>query len=366
MLNLVTIVGARPQFVKAAVLSRLVRGAFRDRFREVLVHTGQHYDENMSEVFFREMDIPRPDVNLTIGGTSHGRMTGDMLSAIESLLLERKPDLVLVYGDTNTTLAGALASAKLRIPVAHVEAGLRSFNMQMPEEINRLVADHVSSWLFCPTTNAVQNLSREGIPKPVSTGTPQQVCEVGDVMLDASLHYRARVAERRGPQRITERLGLPPDFVLLTIHRAENTDNLDRLRAIVHALNSAAGKTIVFPIHPRTRKALDAAGLRLAGHIVVTDPVGYFDMLDLEGQCSLIVTDSGGVQKEAFFFGKPCVTLRDETEWVETVEVGWNRLVGSSEEAIADALLHFSPHGDRPSLYGDGNAGSAILNVLCR
>jgi len=311
-----TVVGARPQFIKASVLSRLVRSErYRGRATEFLVHTGQHYDENMSDVFFREMEIPDPDVNLGIGSGTHGRMTGEMLASIETLLLERRPDIVLVYGDTNSTLAGALAAAKLGIPVAHVEAGLRSYNMQMPEEINRLLTDHVSTWLFCPTTNAVENLRREGVPNSLYTGRQQSVLTVGDVMLDASLHYRARASERSLSKRPAARLGLPPRYVLATIHRAENTDKIERLRSIVQGLNAVADTPIVFPIHPRTLKALATAGVALGRHIHAIEPVGYFDMLDLEEACELILTDSGGVQKEAFFFEKPCITLRDETEW---------------------------------------------------
>jgi UDP-GlcNAc3NAcA epimerase len=328
-LRLLTVVGARPQFIKTSVFSRLIRSApYRQRVTEYLVHTGQHYDENMSEVFFREMEIPEPDVNLGIGSRTHGRMTGEMLAAIEILLMERRPDIVLVYGDTNTTLAGALAAAKLGIPVAHVEAGLRSYNMQMPEEVNRLLTDQISTWLFCPTANAVENLRREGLPNTLRGGEPQRV--------------------------------------LATLHRAENTDNADRLRSIVRALNAAADRPIVFPVHPRTRKALAASGLELGSHVRAIEPVGYLDMLELEEACELVVTDSGGVQKEAFFMGKPCVTMRDETEWTETVEAGWNRLVGASEWAIADAISSFAPKGPRPHLYGEGKAGIAILDALCR
>jgi UDP-GlcNAc3NAcA epimerase len=293
-------------------------------------------------------------------------MTGQMLAAIESRLLEHRPDIVLVYGDTNTTLAGALAAAKLGIAVAHVEAGLRSYNMQMPEEINRLLTDHISTWLFCPTTNAVENLYREGVPKSLRVGGPQRVLDVGDVMLDACLYYRHRAAARGGSERIAARLGLPLRYVLATVHRAENTDNAERLRSIVRAFNAVTDRPIVFPVHPRTRIALAAAGLELGGHVHVIEPVGYFDMLELEETCDLVVTDSGGVQKEAFFLGKPCVTLRDETEWTETVEAGWNKLVGASEEAIAEAIRSFRPQGIRPRLYGDGNAGAAILDALCQ
>lgn len=363
-MRILTVVGARPQFIKAAVVSRLLRGgSYREKIEEILVHTGQHYDENMSEVFFREMGIPEPDVNLNIGSSGHGKMTGAMLARIEELLLEKRPDLVLVYGDTNSTLAGALAAAKLHVPVAHVEAGLRSFMMAMPEEQNRIVADRLATWLFCPTKTAICNLEREGIPardpeRP--TADEKSVTMVGDVMLDASLYYR-RVSAARAEEFLAP---LPKDFYLLTIHRAENTDDPLRLRSIVAAVNARSDLNAIFPVHPRTRSVLDRLDLRFGPHVSLLDPVGYFDMLSLEEACRFVVTDSGGVQKEAYFFQKPCMTLRDSTEWVELVESGWNRLVGADTEAIVSGFDSMLPPDSQFSLYGDGRAGEAILDRL--
>lgn len=371
MKTILTVIGARPQFVKAAVLSRLIRSdGWRGRFSEILVHTGQHYDENMSEVFFREMRIPAPDVNLGIGGGSHGSMTGEMLAGIEALVLERKPDLVLVYGDTNSTLAGALAASKLHVPVAHVEAGLRSYDKAMPEEQNRVLTDHLSTWLLCPTETAIGNLAKEGIsagfsgPASGPSADRPMVANVGDIMLDASLFYRGLAEERPESARLLPSLGLPGPFRLLTLHRAENTDDAGRLRAIVAAINEASDMPVVFPVHPRTRKRLEAEGLELARHVRAIEPVGFLDMIDLEAAAACIVTDSGGVQKEAFFFGKPCVTLRDTTEWVETVKSGWNRLAGADRGAILAAIAGARPGepGKRP--YGDGNAAGAILECI--
>ncbi len=350
MKHIVTIVGARPQFIKAAVLSRLLRSSpWKERFTEVLVHTGQHYDENMSEVFFREMDIPEADINLNVGSGAHGKMTGEMLARIEEALLAHKPDLVLVYGDTNSTLAGALAAGKLCIPLAHVEAGLRSYHKAMPEEQNRIVADHLSDWLFCPTDVARRNLEREGITRGVHI--------VGDIMLDASLHYRQLAAQR------PSRLNLPSEFYLLTIHRAENTDSPARLAAIVDALNRVE-LSAIFPVHPRTRKMLAAHGLVFAPHIRLMEPVGYLDMIELESKAKFIVTDSGGVQKEAYFFRKPCVTLREQTEWVETVESGWNRLAGANAEEILRAMASVTTSPSHPSFYGEGDCAARILKLL--
>ena len=322
-MKIVTIVGARPQFIKAAPVSR----ELRKQHTEVLVHTGQHYDENMSAVFFRELEIPEPDCNLGIGSGSHGQQTGAMLGGIEAVLIAEQPDWVLVYGDTNSTLAGALAAAKLHIKVAHVEAGLRSFNRRMPEEVNRVLTDHVSDMLFCPTQTAVKNLAREGLTEGVHL--------VGDVMHEALLW----AAERARTQSvILDRLVLmKKGFLLATVHRAENTDDPVRLRAIVEALVSL-DDPIVFPIHPRTRKALDRLEFpTLPSRVKVIEPVGYLDMVHLEQSARTIMTDSGGIQKEAYWLGVPCVTLRDETEWVETVESGWNVLVGADTERIVGA-----------------------------
>lgn len=348
MIDIVTIVGARPQFVKAAVLSRLIKNDYAGRFSEFLVHTGQHYDENMSGRFFSEMQIPEPDVNLGIGSGSHGMMTGRMLEKIEAVLLERKPDLVLVYGDTNSTLAGALAASKLHIPVAHVEAGLRSFNREMPEEQNRILTDHLSTSLFCPTDTAVKNLSKEGIT--------EGVFNCGDIMLDASLYYRSLPLD--APPSV------PENFYLVTLHRAENTDNPKRLESIVSALNRFTDIPAVLPLHPRTKKMLGSYGLSFARHIKVIDPVGYLQMLYLEHACSFIVTDSGGVQKEAYFFQKPCITLRDQTEWVETVEAGANIIVGADENTILSSLKNPPALSEWKALYGNGDTGSRILSSI--
>jgi UDP-GlcNAc3NAcA epimerase len=366
MLEVLTVVGARPQFIKAAVLSRLIRSEdYRLRIRETLVHTGQHYDENMSEIFFREMQIPKPDVNLNVGSGTHGAMTGLMLQGLETLILNKKPDVVLVYGDTNSTLAGALAASKQHVPVAHVEAGLRSFMMVMPEEQNRRLTDHLSSWLFCPTETAVSNLRKEGIensdvikPNPDS----KSVSMTGDVMLDASLHYRKTSRFKAG--EILK--GLSEGFCLMTIHRAENTDDPVRLSAIVNAINSVTDRPVIFPIHPRTHKILAKNGIAFAKHVRLIDPIGYYEMLCLEEDCSFVITDSGGVQKEAFFFGKPCITMRDSTEWVELVESGWNTLVGADRDKIVGAMRGIQIPAGRTNLYGDGHAGINILNSRLR
>lgn len=357
-IKVVTVVGARPQFIKAAAVSRVIRDDYAGKIDEVLVHTGQHYDENMSKVFFEELDIPRPKYNLEISGGSHGLMTGRMLEAIEKVLLEEKPDWVLIYGDTNSTLAGALAAAKLHIPVAHVEAGLRSFNMRMPEEINRILSDRVSSLLFCPTETAVRNLAAEGISNGVSN--------VGDVMFDVALFYREQAKQQSA---ILKKLGLEEQgFALATCHRAENTDDPARLTGIVSALGKiAATLPVVFPLHPRTRKLIDDYGLTQSLNAVkVVEPLPFLDMVALEQAAKVILTDSGGVQKEAFFYGVPCITMRDETEWVETVELGRNQLVGASEQAILAAMSKAAARvtGDAASPYGEGRAAHDIVEKL--
>ena len=360
MLKLLTIIGARPQFVKAAVLSRLIRSdKWNDKFHEVLLHTGQHYDENMSDIFFREMQIPKPDIHLHIGGTTHGAMTGQMLIEIEAALLREKPDIVLVYGDTNSTLAGALAASKLHIPVAHVEAGLRSYNMRMPEEQNRILTDHLATWLFCPTDTAVGNLSKEGIMKGVH--------QVGDIMYDATLFYQEmiRKEKEKGIYRMENLLtiGKLDAFVLATIHRAENTDDLARLSGIVAAFNQM-DQTVILPLHPRTKKKLIETGLSFNENVILTDPVGYLDMIELESHAAAIITDSGGVQKEACFMQKPCITLRDETEWVETVETGWNTLTGADKNNILRTVNELNTPNKPSNLYGDGNTAIKILDLL--
>ncbi len=368
MKKILTVVGARPQFVKAAVISRLLRSeTWKGLATERLIHTGQHYDANMSEVFFSEMRIPKPDVNLGIGGGGHGAMTGEMLARLETELVSYKPDIVLIYGDTNSTLAGALAASKLHMAVAHVEAGLRSRDKGMPEEQNRIVADHLSTWLLCPTEAALANLKREGIEdcKGLAPSSDRpRVSKVGDVMLDASLFYRGIAAMRSPAERLFPKLGLQGKFRLLTLHRAENTDDAVRLAAIFDSLNKATDLPIVFPVHPRTRKMLEASSIETGKHIIILDPIGYLDMLDLEASCDCVITDSGGVQKEAYFFGKPCITVRDTTEWVETVESGWNQLVGTEGEEIRRALTAPRPKSERDPLYGSGEAAALILEAI--
>jgi UDP-GlcNAc3NAcA epimerase len=357
-LKVASIVGARPQFVKASVVSRELRAA---GISEFLVHTGQHYDDKMSRIFFDELEIPRPKYNLGIGSASHGVQTGRMLEAIEQVLMEEQPDWTLVYGDTNSTLAGVLAAVKMQIQVAHVEAGLRSFNRGMPEEINRLLTDHAADLLFAPTTIAVNNLQREGV-------ADHRIRLVGDVMYDGALFY----ADKAGRQsRVLERFSLEPkQYVLATVHRAENTDHSERLRAICSAFAQLSQEiTIVFPVHPRTRKAL-AQTLALndgGGNFLLIDPVGYLDMIVLEKHAALVATDSGGVQKEAFFYGVGSVTLRDETEWVELVELGWNRVVppvcpAMIVEGVRAGLA--APPGQPGQPYGDGRSSQLIARTL--
>ncbi|MCR5385565.1 MAG: UDP-N-acetylglucosamine 2-epimerase (non-hydrolyzing) [Treponema sp.] len=361
-MNILTVIGARPQFVKAAVLSRYLRDNPNRGIKEILVHTGQHYDANMSDVFFKEMDIPQPDVNLHLGSGSHGKMTGAMLSGIEDLLIEKKPDALLVYGDTNSTLAGTLAASKLLIPVIHVEAGLRSFMMSMPEEQNRRVTDHLSTFLFCPTDTAVKNLRAEGIVdcgKDVRPSADQKcVCMAGDIMYEASLYYRAHNTV------------IIPDSdrgcILLTIHRQENTDDIQRLSSIVNAINELTEERFVFPVHPRTRKILFKNGLSFGSHVKLIDPIGYFEMLTYEQNCKCILTDSGGVQKEAFFFEKPCITMRDTTEWVELVENGWNTLTGADPKKIIHAVRNICKPVNVPLLYGAGDCAELIVNRLLK
>lgn len=355
--RIVTVVGARPQFVKAAALSRAV--ARHPGITERIVHTGQHFDDNMSEVFFRELGIPRPTINLAIPGGPHGATTGRMLEAIERVLTEDRPDWLLVFGDTNSTLAGALAAAKLHVPVAHVEAGLRSFNRAMPEEINRVLTDHASDLLFTPTRPAAENLRTEGIPE-------SRIVPCGDVMLDAMLHA---AQQARTQSTILARHGLTEKaYILATVHRAENTDDPARLAGIVEGLTRlTAIHPVVLPLHPRTRAALDAAGLlaRAADALRLIDPVGYIDMVRLESGAALIATDSGGVQKEACFNAVPCVTLRDQTEWTELIEAGVNTLAGADPDAIEAAARGMMGRPvDHAGLYGDGDAAGRIVAEL--
>lgn len=355
-MNVMTILGARPQFIKAAPVSRAFAAA--SGITESIVHTGQHFDTNMSAVFFGELGIPAPASHLGIAGGTHGAMTGRMLVAIEETMLDMRPDLVLVYGDTNSTLAGALVGAKLGIPVAHVEAGLRSFNRAMPEEINRIAADRVSRFLFTPTDAATANLRTESV-------NPGWIHQVGDVMYDAALYHGAKAEAESG---ILGRLGLEARaYVLATVHRQENTDDPARLAAILEGLRAvAASIEVVVPLHPRTRQALERIGAdRDIAGLTVTDPVGYLDMVMLERNAIAIVTDSGGVQKEAFFHRVPCVTVRDETEWLELVELGWNRLAppGRSDlRAIVEDAI--GSRGKDGGPYGDGDAAGRIADIL--
>jgi UDP-GlcNAc3NAcA epimerase len=348
-MKVLTVVGARPQFIKAAPVSRVLR----QKHEEFLLHTGQHYDDAMSDLFFRQLQIPAPDINLGVGSGSHGEQTGAMLPAIESVALAQRPDCLLVYGDTNSTLAGALVGAKLHVPVAHVEAGLRSYDRRMPEEVNRVVADHLAALLLCPTPTAVENLAAEGVTDGVSM--------VGDVMYDAFLQ---NLEVARKSTRVLSRLGLDSrGYALLTMHRAENVDRPEILARVIKGVNDS-GCVVVLPLHPRTRKALGAAAIEAASQIRIIDPVGYLEMLVLEENAEVIVTDSGGVQKEAYFAGRPCITLRDRTEWTETVAAGWNALVGTDPDEIARAMREFRPGGERNDLFGDGHASDRVVEAL--
>jgi UDP-GlcNAc3NAcA epimerase len=356
-MKIVTIVGTRPQFIKAAALSRAIAAC--PETREVMVDTCQHYDPTLSRVFFREMELPKPAYSLHIGSGSHGRQTGRMLEAVESVLLRERPDWVIVYGDTNSTLAGALAAAKLRLPLAHVEAGLRSFNRRMPEEINRVLTDHVSDLLFTPTRTAVGNLGDEGI-------SPKKIRPVGDIMYDVALFYGAKAQKK---SRIMKRLSLHPrGYVLATIHRAENTDDPVRLRAVFDGLAEVGRRIpVVLPLHPRTRKCLKA--IRLKGPtpgLSLIEPAGYLDMVMLEKNARLIATDSGGIQKEAFFYKVPCVTLRDESEWMELIDLGWNRVVPPrSSRVVSEAVLSgLDRKGKVGRPYGNGHTAERIVSVL--
>lgn len=353
-MKILTVIGARPQFIKASVVSAALKE--NSSLQEIIIHTGQHFDANMSDVFFDELGIPKPDYQLDINGSSHGAMTGRMLEQIEKVCLLEKPDRLMVYGDTNSTLSGALAAAKLHIPVAHIEAGLRSFNMQMPEEINRILTDQVSDILFCPTETAVQNLKKEGFDsKPVT------FLNVGDVMQDSSLFFAERAIKSDALKNVPNQR-----FILATLHRAENTDNTERLKSIVNALNYIHTNIspIVLPLHPRTQKVIKSLGLDLNVHLLA--PVGYLEMIWLLKHCDLVLSDSGGVQKEAFFFRKPCVTMRDQTEWIELIEQGANVLAG----AKTDKIIHLvqvmlgKEIKDPNQLYGGGMASKKIAEIL--
>lgn len=357
-MKIITIVGARPQFIKAAAVSRIIKS--RHNISEVIVHTGQHYDNNMSPIFFKEMDIPHPKYHLGIGSDTHGAQTGKMLDAIEQVLFKEKPDCTIVYGDTNSTLAGALAAVKMHIPVAHVEAGLRSFNRHMPEEINRVLTDHASDILFAPTEISKNNLSNEGISK-------DKIWLVGDIMYDNAVFYGDKAEHQSA---ILNKLNLEPkEFILATIHRAENTDDDIRLYAIFEGLIKISKEIkVILPLHPRTKSTLRNKGIldKIERDIMLIDPVGYIDMIMLEKSARLIATDSGGVQKEAFFYRVPCVTLRDETEWVELVEMGWNRVIKpkSSTFIAKEILSALDSRGREGTPYGEGKAVESVMKIL--
>lgn len=355
-MKFLTILGARPQFIKASVLSREFRK--HPEIKEIIVHTGQHFDENMSDIFFREMEIPEPEYNLNINSLSHGAMTGQMLIEIEKVILKENPDFVIVYGDTNTTLAGALSAKKLHVRVIHIEAGLRSYNMDMPEEINRIITDRISDLLFCPTEQAVRNLKNEGFEK-----FNCKICQSGDVMLDSALYFAQKASVRSD---ILQKLELENiKYLLCTIHRAENTDDEDKLLQIINALNQLSHEyRIILPLHPRTRKIIEAKNINLSFDPIL--PAGYFDMLNLIRNSHMVLTDSGGLQKEAYFFNKFCVTLRDQTEWVELTDNNVNILTGADEMKILNAVRKLSdkPFPGKMQLYGDGKAAEKICKII--
>ncbi|MFO7671921.1 MAG: UDP-N-acetylglucosamine 2-epimerase (non-hydrolyzing) [Bacteroidales bacterium] len=377
MIKLLTIIGARPQIIKAAALSRAIQKSYRTRVREVILHTGQHYDDSMSDVFFREMQIPLPDYNLKIGSASHGSQTGQMIQGIEEVILLERPEGVVVYGDTNSTLSGALAAAKLHIPVIHIEAGLRSFNKQMPEEINRIACDHVSTLLFSPTLTGIRNLGREGIVHHENqTLSPdrQGVYHNGDVMYDNTLFFKD-LAIATSP--ILKDLGLDSKpYILATIHRPSNTDNPENLASILRAIDQVSRKKkmdIILPLHPRTMAILQREESAQSMNLIrsnelirLIQAVSFLNMIRLEAGASLLLTDSGGVQKEAWFMQKPVVVLREETEWVEIIEAGNGILTGANQEKIVDATRKFldSPPGNYPPIFGDGKAAHRILEIL--
>lgn len=356
MKKIVTVIGARPQFIKAAVVSRAVRKT--GRLEEIIVHTGQHFDDHMSSVFFREMDMPEPDYHLGVNSMPHGAMTGRMIEKIEEVLMTEKPELVIVYGDTNSTLAGALAARKMNIRVAHVEAGLRSFNLKMPEEVNRILTDRISDLLFCPTDTAVNNLYQEGF-----RNFKCMIEKVGDVMYDAALYYGAMSSQRSD---IIKRLNITPGiFVLCTVHRQENTDDLSSLKSIIAALNKIHhDMKVVLPLHPRTRKTMEQHGI--VPRFDPIEPVGYFDIIELLKHCCLVITDSGGMQKEAYFFDKYCITIRRETEWIELVNNHYNFLAGPDEDSILHYFLQAvsKKFNNIHHFYGTGDASQRIAEII--
>jgi UDP-GlcNAc3NAcA epimerase len=347
-MKIVTIVGARPQFIKAANLSRLIKNI--DEIKEVIIHTGQHYDPNLSEIFFKEMNLPQPDFNLDIGSCSQGRQTGRMLDSIEEILLSERPDWVLVYGDTNSTLAGALAAVKLNIRVAHIEAGLRSYNRNMPEEINRIATDHISECLFAPTHNSMDLLAKEGLA--------DRSVFSGDIMYDSILYYN-KLAQKK--HKLKSIIDIEPgSYFLATIHRQENTDNIENLQSVFLALSELENPVIV-PLHPRTQKLMDDITFRSNVHII--PPVGYLEMITLINNCQKVLTDSGGLQREAYFLQKPCITFRDETEWIETLEGNWNFAVGTNRQRILEKIA-ITEFGEQRKAFGDGKAADIIIAYL--
>jgi len=379
MIKLLTIVGARPQIIKAAALNRSIKNFFSDQIREYILHTGQHYDQNMSQVFFDELGIPQPDFNLNVGSSGHGVQTARMIEGIEEKLITLKPDFLVVYGDTNSTLAGAIAASKVHVPVVHIEAGLRSYNKAMPEEINRIVCDHVSTLLFSPTKTGVNNLEKEGFrsdnPPPFTSDNPA-VFHCGDVMYDNSLYF-AEIADQKSAILEQNQL-IPGKFILGTIHRNNNTDDPKRLNAIFEALNEISGtdgQDVFLPLHPRTSKLLDQnlekglhQKIKNNSHFKISKTVSFLDIIKLEKSARLILTDSGGVQKESYFFGKPCIILRPETEWVELVDNGTAIIADADIERIMNAFYYFKNRNyyEFPSLFGDGKAGIFICEQIIR
>ena len=348
-MKIISVVGARPQFIKLAILSK----ELRENHNEIIIHTGQHYDDNMSKYFFEEMQIAKPDYNLNIGSGSHGKQTAEMLIGLEDIFLHQKPDVVITFGDTNTTLATGLAATKLNIPVAHVEAGLRSHNREMPEEINRILTDHISDYLFAPTLTAMENIKIENL-----YGKPFLV---GDVMYDSLLYY-GKIAEQKS--RILKNLKLKQkEYILLTLHRPYNVDNIHKLQNIFSALKQTK-KIIVLPVHPRSRKMIERTNTIIPENISIIEPLGYLDFIFLQKHSEKIITDSGGIQKEAYLNGIPCITIRPETEWIETVKAGWNVLVGDKKDQLIENCLHFKPSHNRPRYFGDGNSSKKIISIL--
>ena len=376
-MKIITIIGARPQIIKAAAISRAIHTHFKDQIAELIVHTGQHYDDNMSAIFFTEMGIPAADYNLSVGSGNHGAQTAKMMEGIETILLKERPDALLVYGDTNSTLAGALAAAKIHIPVVHIEAGLRSYNKSMPEEINRITCDHCSTLLFSPTNQGISNLVKEGFSTTIHSKAyidHPLVFKTGDIMFDNSMYFSSIANEKQG---LVEKLQLTPgEFILCTIHRDSNTDKPEHLNQIIRGLlqiQQISNQVLVLPLHPRTRKKMTellepavAEELQDNSRIQVIDPAGFLDMISLESRCSMVITDSGGVQKEAFFFKKPCIILREQTEWVEIVENGNALLVGSSEEKLIEAYHQLTTKKDftYPPFFGDGHASEEICRLM--